>query len=141
MTSSSHSLAFSVALALLLHHPVASAQAAPAAGPPAPQGEVIPDTAAGRYVGRTVTVEGTIANVKVSRHQGFVFLNFGAPYPSQTISAFIPDSVVARFADVERWAGRRARVTGLIWLQDGKWPALTLLDPALLVEVTVPPAE
>lgn len=141
MTPFPRSLAFSLGLGLLLHHANASAQAAPAAGPPPAQGEVITDTAAGRYVGHTVTVEGTIANVKVSAHQGFVFLNFGAPYPSQTISAFIPDSVAAKFPDVERWAGRRARVTGLIWLQDGKWPAVTLEDPALLVEVTVPPAQ
>jgi len=32
-------------------------------------------------------------------------------------------------------AGRRVRATGTVWLQDGKWPAITVADSARLVVV------
>lgn len=101
---------------------------------------VVPDSAAARYVGREVTVEGTVARVKPSQHQRTTFLNFGADYPNHTFSVWVPDSALARVGGPDALAalaGRRVRVRGTVWLQDQKWPAVTLLDSARLV--VVPP--
>jgi len=95
----------------------------------------VPDTAAAHYVGRVVTIEGVIANVRIAAHRHMAYLNFGAAYPHQTLSAFVPDTVWQRFGDLTKWQGKRARVTGEVWLQEGRWPAVTVTDPARLVEV------
>ncbi len=108
---------------------VARAQAVP----------LVPDTAAARYVGQRVTVEGPVATVKVGRHMKAIFLNFRFPYPDHSFSAWIPDSVSGLFPDVQRLERRRVRVTGVVWLQDGKWPAVTLSKPEEL-EVLPDPA-
>jgi hypothetical protein len=96
---------------------------------------IVPDTLAAQHVGRVVTVEGRIATVKVSRHRGTTYLNFRFPYPDHSFSAWIPDSVAGEFPGVEALAGRTVRVTGEVWMQDGKWPAMTLRRRTELVEV------
>ncbi len=96
---------------------------------------VVPDTAAARYVGQRVTVEGLVATVKVSAHRHTTYLNFRFPYPDHSFSAWIADTLASRFpapAELER---RRVRVTGVVWMQDGKWPAVTLERPEDLVVV------
>jgi hypothetical protein len=96
---------------------------------------VVPDTAAARYVGQRVTVEGLVATVKVSAHRHTTYLNFRFPYPDHSFSAWIADTLASRFpapAELER---RRVRVTGVVWMQDGKWPAVTLERPEDLVIV------
>lgn len=90
---------------------------------------VVKDTAAARYVGQRVTVEGLVASVKVSAHRHTTYLNFRLPYPDHSFSAWIADTLASRFpapAELER---RRVRVTGVVWMQDGKWPAVTLERP------------
>ena len=106
-----------------------------AAGAQDADSAIIPDTAAAGYVGKRVTVEGRVANVKVGRHHGTTFLNFRFPYPDHSFSAWIPDSVSGAFPGVERLAGRRVRVTGTVWMQDDKWPAVTLQRREDLVEL------
>jgi hypothetical protein len=96
---------------------------------------VVPDSAAARYVGQRVTVEGLVATVKVAAHRHTTFLNFRFPYPDHSFSAWIADTLASRFpapAELER---RRVRVTGVVWMQDGKWPAVTLERPEDLVIV------
>lgn len=75
---------------------------------------------------------GTVAQVKDRAHHGFAYLNFERPHPVESFAVLIPDSVVARFGDLTRFEGHRARATGTLWLQDGKYPAMTLTDPAAL---------
>lgn len=90
---------------------------------------VVPDTAAARYLGQRVTVEGLVATVKVSAHRHTTYLNFRFPYPDHSFSAWIADTLASRFpapAELER---RRVRVTGVVWMQDGRWPAVTLERP------------
>jgi hypothetical protein len=99
---------------------------------------VVADTQAARHVGRTVTVQGRVANVKVSRHRATTFLNFGRPYPDHSFSAWIPDSLADRFGDVESLAGKLLRVTGTVWMQDGKWPAMTLVRGDDLLVLAAP---
>jgi len=50
---------------------------------------VIPDTEAAQHVGQQVTVEGVVVKVFTSK-SGNTFLNFGAPYPAQTFTGWIP---------------------------------------------------
>lgn len=47
-------------------------------------------------------------------------------------SAIVPDSAFDRFVDAAKWGMTRVRVTGPVWLQDGRPPAVTLSDPARL---------
>jgi hypothetical protein len=93
---------------------------------------VISDSAARGAIGQTRSVDGSVLQVKAHTHQGIAFLNFGARFPDMTFSVLIPDSVVVRFGDLTRFEGHRARATGTIWLQDGRNPAMTLTDPAML---------
>jgi len=93
---------------------------------------IIPDTAAYKVVGQTVTIEGRVAQVKDRAHHGYAYLNFNAPYPGHSFSVWIPDSVAAKFGDLTRWEGKRLRATGLVWLQNNEWPAMTIVDPTKL---------
>jgi hypothetical protein len=105
------------------------------ASPSAPGGVtpvLVTDSASARYIGKAARVEGTVAQVKDRAHHGFAYLNFGRPHPDESFAVLIPDSVVARFGDLTRFEGHRARATGTLWLQDGKYPAMTLTDPAAL---------
>lgn len=93
---------------------------------------LVTDSAAARYIGRLARVEGMVAQVKDHAHHGFAYLNFGRPHPDENFAVLIPDSAVARFGDLTRFEGHRARATGTLWLQDGKYPAITLTDPSAL---------
>jgi hypothetical protein len=96
---------------------------------PALQAQAIPDSAARRAVGGTATVVGTVVQVKDSAQHGYAYLNFGGRYPQHTFSVWIPDSAMSRFGDLQRFRGKRVRATGLVWLQNNEWPAMTLTDP------------
>ena len=93
---------------------------------------VVPDTAAFRSIGQVVTVEGRVAQVKDAAQHGYAYLNFNADYPGHSFSVWIPDTVAGRFGDLKRWEGKRLRATGLLWLQNNEWPAMTIVDPTQL---------
>lgn len=119
---------YSLLLALLT---VASVPAAAQSAPPAPTTVLqLPDSAARRGVGEVVTVTGLVVQVKSQAHMGFAYLNFGGRYPAHTFSVIIPDTVLARFGDLTRFEGHTARAHGTIFLQNDKWPAMVLTDPA-----------
>jgi DNA/RNA endonuclease YhcR with UshA esterase domain len=81
---------------------------------------VIPDTEAAQHVGQKATVEGTVVKVFTSKN-GNTFLNFGAAYPSQTFTGWIPkDSPLATNGSLPALEGKRVRVTGTIDLYKGK---------------------
>jgi DNA/RNA endonuclease YhcR with UshA esterase domain len=84
------------------------------------QNRVVPDSLAAQYVGQSVTVEGTVVAVTVSRRSNTTFLNFGQPYPKQVFTAVIFRSAASRFPDPQQWEGRRVRVTGTVRLYQGK---------------------
>ena len=118
----------SLAFVLLIGALACASSSAPGAVTPV----LVTDSASARYIGRVVRVEGTVAQVKDRAHHGFAYLNFGRPHPDESFSVLVPDSVVARFGVLSRFEGHRARATGTLWLQDGKYPAMTLTDPAAL---------
>ena len=104
--------------------------------PARPGQDVLPmavsDSTARQAVGQVAVVTGQVVQVKDHPHHGFAYLNFGGRFPDHVFSVLIPDSVVSRFGDLNRFEGHRARATGLVWLQDEHWPAMTLSEPASL---------
>ena len=114
--------------------PAATAQSVPSATTAAPV-LTLSDSAARQGVGQAATVTGTVAQVKDHSHDGTAYLNFGGRFPAHTFSVIIPGSAVAHFGDLTRFEGRRLRATGAVWLQDGKWPAMTVTDTAALAIV------
>jgi hypothetical protein len=93
---------------------------------------VVADSVAHTVLGQLATVEGTVVEVKTRARHGFSYLNLGGRFPEHRLGVLIPDSVRSRFGDLEQLLGRRIRVTGQVWMQDGKWPAITLDRPIAL---------
>ncbi len=87
---------------------------------PAPS--LTPEEAGAQPERTPVRFSGVIAQVKVT-DKGTVFLNFGAPYPSESITAVVLPSLQAEFedlrADWQALTGRRAQVRGVIALHEG----------------------
>src|SRR5947207_13865291 len=85
---------------------------------------------AAKHVGETVTVADKVANVFESK-AGNVFLNFGARYPNQVFTAFIPKDSTDQFPNAKELDGRTVSITGKIVLYKGK-PEIVLDDPSML---------
>lgn len=80
----------------------------------------IPDTEAAQHVGQQATVEGTVVKVFTSKN-GNTFLNFGAAYPNQTFTGWIPkDSALAGDSSLSSLEGETVKVIGKIALYHGK---------------------
>jgi DNA/RNA endonuclease YhcR with UshA esterase domain len=81
---------------------------------------VIPDTEASQHVGQKVTVEGTVVKVFTSKN-GNTFLNFGAAYPHQIFTGWIPkDSALVGESTLQGLEGQKLKITGTIELYKGK---------------------
>ena len=92
----------------------------------------IPFAEAPQHVGQHVTVEGVVAKVFTSRN-GNTFLDFGAAYPNQLFTGWIPRES-ALSADPALWGlrGRRVKLTGIIELHHGK-PEIKIVSTDQLV--------
>jgi DNA/RNA endonuclease YhcR with UshA esterase domain len=87
---------------------------------------VIKDTAAVSHLGETVTVEGTVVAVFTSS-KGNTFLNFGAAYPNQTFTGWIPpSSELSGSPLLETLQGRCVIMTGTVELYKGR-PEIRLM--------------
>lgn len=62
-------------------------------------------------IGATVSFVDTVQEVVV-KPSGTIFLNFGAKYPDETITVIVMDETRPRFPEVEKWAGKKVRVSG-----------------------------
>ena len=81
---------------------------------------VIPDTEAAKHVGQQVTVEGVVAKVFTSKN-GNTFLNFGARYPAQTFTGWIPaNTPLASDPSLQSFQGKKIKITGTIQLYRGR---------------------
>ena len=81
---------------------------------------VTPGTEAAQHVGQYAAVEGMVVKVFTSKN-GNTFLNFGAAYPNQTFTGWIPrNSPVAADASLSALEGKRVRITGIIERYKGK---------------------
>jgi DNA/RNA endonuclease YhcR with UshA esterase domain len=93
---------------------------------------VIPDTEAAQRVGQQATIEGTVVKVLTSKN-GNTFLNFGAAYPNQTFTGWIPkDSPLAGDSSLSALEGKRLRITGTIDLYKGK-PEIKIMSKEHLI--------
>ncbi len=95
------------------------------------QQSLVRDSEAAAHLGESVTVEGTVASVHVTR-SGTTFLNFGTAYPNQTFTAVIFRTAASKFPNPQQWEGKRVLVTGKVKLYRDR-PEIVLEDPARLV--------
>ena len=94
---------------------------------------VIPDTEADQHVGRHVTVEGTVVAVFTSK-KGNTFLNFGAGYPNQTFTGWIPAGTqLASDPALPSLEGKTVKITGKIELYRGR-PEIKVLSKSQITE-------
>src|SRR5438105_8663994 len=87
---------------------------------------------AGKHVGETATVTDKVANVFESK-AGNIFLNFGARYPNQVFTAFIPKDSADQFPNAKSLDGHSVSITGKIVLYKRK-PEIVLDHPSMLKE-------
>ena len=82
--------------------------------------QVIKDSEAAQYVGKTVEVRGLVVAVYTSEN-GNIFLNFGAKYPNQTFIGYIPAG--SELAG-DRWTlalqGKEIGIAGKVEMYHGK---------------------
>jgi DNA/RNA endonuclease YhcR with UshA esterase domain len=81
---------------------------------------IIPFNEAPAHVGEYATVEGIVAKVFTSKN-GNTFLNFGAAYPNQTFTGWIPPaSPVSKSPVLTDIEGKHVKITGRIEMYKGK---------------------
>ena len=99
---------------------------------------------AAQHLQETNTVCGTIASTRYAEHTPGkpTYLNFDRPYPQQTCTAVIADSIRAKFKEAPEKAfdGKRVCVTGLITTNALKKAQIAIDDPSQIVLVEAPPA-
>jgi hypothetical protein len=83
------------------------------APPTAVQQQAIPAIEAKEYVGRKVTLEGTVGGVRVAKN-GTVFIDLEKKAPHQAISAVIFPAAVGRFPELKALIGKRVLISGLV---------------------------
>src|SRR5437879_4667017 len=83
---------------------------------------------AAKHGGETATLTDKVANVFESK-AGNVFLNFGARYPNQVFTAFIPKDSADQFPNAKELDGHTVSITGKIVLYKGK-PEIVLDHPS-----------
>ena len=66
-----------------------------------------------KHVGETATVTDKVANVFESK-AGNIFLNFGARYPNQVFTAFIPKDSADQFPNAKELDGHTVSIAGKI---------------------------
>jgi DNA/RNA endonuclease YhcR with UshA esterase domain len=89
--------------------------------------QVIKDSEAAQYVGKNVEVRGLVVAVYTSK-KGNTFLNFGAKYPNQTFTGYIPAGAEL---GGDRWTitlqGKVIGITGTVEMYQGK-PEIKVLS-------------
>jgi len=94
---------------------------------------VIPDTEAAQHVGQHITVEGVVGKVFTSKG-GNTFPNFGARYPAQTFTGWIPAGTsAASDPAIQSLQGKKVKITGTIELYRGK-PEIKVLSRDQITE-------
>lgn len=92
--------------------------------------QTITPSEARSYVGKTVTVQGTVDEVHTSK-QGNVFINMGGHYPHQAFYGFIRPQYAQEFPNVNSVQGKTAAISGTVELYKGS-PQIVLLSASQL---------
>lgn len=75
--------------------------------------EALDAAAAAKKPGESVVVVDTVREV-VTKESGTVFLNFGAAYPKEVLTAVVMRETLPRFPGVETWLGKKVRLEGVV---------------------------
>jgi DNA/RNA endonuclease YhcR with UshA esterase domain len=95
--------------------------------------QVIKDSEAAQYVGKNVEVRGLVVAVYTSK-KGNTFLNFGAKYPNQTFTGYIPaGSELSDDRSTVTLQGKVIGVTGTVEMYRGK-PEVKILSRSQIHE-------
>lgn len=92
--------------------------------------EEMSGAAAAAAVGQEVVVVDTVVQVAVAE-SGVLFLNFGAPYPDETLTAVILNELRDKFPGADGLENKRVRVTGRVVEYKGA-PRIMLREPEQL---------
>jgi DNA/RNA endonuclease YhcR with UshA esterase domain len=80
----------------------------------------VPAPEAGKHIGEVVTVEGQVVSIHRSA-KGNIFLNFGAAYPNQVLTGWIPPESNAQNSPyLDGIEGKNVQVHGRVELYRGK---------------------
>ena len=92
--------------------------------------KVVPAREAENYLGEDIIVEGKIVDSYRS-DKSAIFLNFGAPYPNQVLTAIIFSSALSRFKEHPRnyYLGKLVRIRGKVKEYKGR-PEIILDTPS-----------
>ena len=101
------------------------------AAPAAPETPMIKPEEAKDYIGKIVTVKGTVVQVAVIAN-GTTFLNFGGKHPDETFSAVcLPTNVPKE--GLKQYEGKEVSITGKIQTHKEK-PQIVLESPATQIK-------
>ncbi len=106
------------------------------AGQACAESSIVDPVAAGKFVGKVVTVEGVVAETKISQ-SGQLYLNFGNPYPKEVFTVLVLRDLRGFFPQAESLTGRKIRITGKVKDRKGH-PCIILREAAQLSPLTVP---
>ena len=74
-------------------------------------GDVLDAKTAAAKLGEKVAVEDAVREVAIT-DSGTVFLNFGAAYPDEVLTAVVMKDTRSRFPGIETWNGTKVRIDG-----------------------------
>jgi hypothetical protein len=93
------------------------------------------------HIGKQVVVHDSVAEVVSEKQSGFTYINFSAPFPQQSLTAVLPDSV-EKHVGAARLLGQWIRVTGTVRYGRDSAPEILCLSPSQIapgVATEVPP--
>jgi hypothetical protein len=94
---------------------------------------VVKDSEAAQFVGQSLEVRGLVVAVSTSR-KGNAFINFGAPYPNQTFTGYVPaGTALANDPWLQSLRGKAIGITGVVQLYRGK-PEIRVSDKSQIKE-------
>jgi DNA/RNA endonuclease YhcR with UshA esterase domain len=92
-------------------------------------GQTIAPADSPRYVGKSVTVEGTVNEVHHAASGKVTFIDMGGRYPNNTFAGVIFSDDASKFSDIDSLDGKTIDITGTIKLYQDR-PEIILNDPA-----------
>lgn len=84
-----------------------------------------------KYVGKSVTIEGTVSEVHRAASGKVTFIDMGGRYPNNTFAGVIFSDDDAKFPDIDSLDGKTVDITGTITLYQGR-TEIILSDPGQL---------
>lgn len=91
--------------------------------------ETIAPSDTSKYVGKSVTVEGTASEIHHAASGRVTFIDMGGRYPNNTFAGVIFSDDASKFPDVDSLDGKTVDITGTVKLYQGR-TEIILNDPA-----------